>query len=100
MVFPAAPLIHLSGVDAVLNEMSDGRLWFAGPIKSCQRDPIDDSVWLVEFDSSRVIACDRTQPLVRPMLSEEEQKAVAAALPDAATAEQNDDDEDQEPNDE
>jgi hypothetical protein len=100
VVFPAAPLIHLSGVDAVLNEMSDGRLWFAGPIKSCQRDPIDDSVWLVEFDSSRVIACDRTQPLVRPMLSEEEQKAVAAALPDAATAEQNDDDEDQEPNDE
>jgi len=99
-VFPAAPLIHLAGIDAVLDEASGGGLWFAGPLKSCQRDPIDDSVWLIEFDSSRVIACDRTQPLVLPMLSEEEQKAAAAALADSATTEDDDDDTDQEPNDE
>lgn len=99
VVFPAVPLIHLSGVDAVLNEMSGSGLWFAGPIKSCQRDPVDDSVWLVEFDSSRVIACDRTQPLVFPMLTEEEQKAAAAALAESAKRE-DDDDTDQEPNDE
>ena len=99
VVFPAVPLIHLSGVDAVLNEMSGSGLWFAGPIKSCQRDPVDDSVWLVEFDSSRVIACDRMQPLVFPMLTEEEQKAVAAALAESAKSE-DDDDTYQEPNDE
>lgn len=99
VVFPAVPLIHLSGVDAVLKEMSGSGLWFAGPIKSCQRDPVDDSVWLVEFDSSRVIACDRMQPLVFPMLTEEEQKAVAAALAESAKSE-DDDDTYQEPNDE
>jgi len=97
VVFPAVPLIHLSGVDAVLKEMPGSGLWFAGPIKSCQRDPVDDSVWLVEFDSSRVIACDRTQPLVFPMLTEEEQQA--AAVSEFAKPE-NDDDTDQEPNDE
>jgi len=99
VVFPAVPLIHLSGVDVVLNETSGSGLWFSGPIKSCQRDPIDDSVWLVEFDSSRVIACDRTQPLVFPMLTEEEQKAAAATLAESAKPE-NDDDTGQEPNDE
>lgn len=98
-VFPAAPLIHLAGIDAVLDETSGGGLWFAGPLKSCQRDPIDDSVWLIEFDSSRVIACDRTQPLVFPMLSEEEQTAAAAALAESANRE-NDEDTDQEQNDE
>ncbi len=100
VVFPAAPLIHLSGVDAVLNETSDGRLWFAGPIKSCQRDPMADSVWLIEFDSSRVIACDRSQPLVFPMLSEEEQADAAAALAESAKSENRDDDANQESNDE
>lgn len=96
-VFPAAPLIHLAGIDAVLDEASGGALWFAGPLKSCQRDPSDDSVWLVEFDSSRVIACDRTQPLVFPMLTEEEQKAATAALAVAEKPE-DDDDTDQESN--
>jgi hypothetical protein len=97
VVFPAVPLIHLSGVDAVLKEMPGSGLWFAGPIKSCQRDPVDDSVWLVEFDSSRVIACDRTQPLVFPMLTEEEQQAAAVS---EFVKPENDDDTDQEPNDE
>ena len=92
--------VHLSGVDAVLNETSDGRLWFAGPIKSCQRDPMADSVWLIEFDSSRVIACDRSQPLVFPMLSEEEQADAAAALAESAKSENRDDDANQESNDE
>ncbi len=79
VIFPAAPMIHLAGVDEVLKKQSGGSLWFAGPLKSCRPDPRDDSAWLVEFDSSRVIACDKSQPLVLPMLSEEEQAAVIAA---------------------
>ncbi|MGZ0166804.1 MAG: hypothetical protein ACKVII_23010 [Planctomycetales bacterium] len=79
VVFPAAPMIHIAGVDEVLKKQSGGGLWFAGPLKSCRPDPMDDSAWLVEFDSSRVIACDKSQPLVLPMLSEEEQAAVIAA---------------------
>jgi len=79
VLFPAAPMIHLVGVDEVLKKQSGGGLWFAGPLKSCRPDPMDDSAWLVEFDSSRVIACDKSQPLVLPMLSEEEQAAVMAA---------------------
>ena len=73
VVFPALPVIHLAGVDAVLPGQEGGKLWFAGPIKSCQRDPLDESVWLIEFDSSRVVACDGTESLVRPMLSKEQQ---------------------------
>jgi hypothetical protein len=79
VVFPAAPVIHLVGVDAVLDEQSGGRLWFAGPIKSCQRDPLHESAWLVEFDASRVIACDGSESLVRPMLTEEQQAAAMMA---------------------
>ena len=79
VVFPAAPMVHIAGVDEVLKKQSGGGLWFAGPLKSCRPDPMDDSAWLVEFDSSRVIACDKSQPLVLPMLSEEEQAAVIAA---------------------
>ncbi|NQV24345.1 MAG: hypothetical protein HQ518_08245 [Rhodopirellula sp.] len=78
VVFPAAPAIYLAGVDAVLDQQSGGRLWFAGPVKSCQRDPLDKSVWLIEFDSARVIACDGTESLVRPMLSEKAQEALIA----------------------
>ena len=74
IVFPALPAIHLVGVDSVLAEQTAGRLWFAGPLKSCQRDPLNDSVWLIGFDSSRVIACDGTESLVLPMLSKEQQK--------------------------
>lgn len=79
VVFPAAPVIHLVGVDGVLDEQSDGRLWFAGPVKSCQRDPLHESAWLVEFDASRVIACDGTESLVRPMLTKEQQTAAMIA---------------------
>lgn len=79
VVFPAAPMVHIAGVDDILKKQTGGGLWFAGPLKSCRPDPMDDSAWLVEFDSSRVIACDKTQPLVLPMLSEEEQAAVIAA---------------------
>ena len=79
VVFPAAPMVHIAGVDEVLKKQSGGALWFAGPLKSCRPDPMDDSAWLVEFDSSRVIACNKSQPLVLPMLSEEEQAAVIAA---------------------
>jgi hypothetical protein len=80
VVFPAIPLVHLAGVETVLDGPSEGGLWFAGPIKSFQRDPMDDAVWLIEFDPSRVIACDRTQSLVLPMLTEDEQQAASAAL--------------------
>jgi hypothetical protein len=79
VVFPAAPMIHLAGIDKVLEKQSGGGLWFAGPLKSCRPDPMDESAWLVEFDSSRVIACDKSQPLVLPMLSEAEQAAAIAA---------------------
>lgn len=76
VVFPALPVVHLAGIDPVLTEQTEGKLWFAGPIQSCQRDPLDDSAWLVDFDSSRVIACDGTESLVRPMLSKEQQQAL------------------------
>lgn len=79
VVFPAAPMIHLAGVGEVLEQQSGGGLWFAGPLKACRPDPTNESVWLVEFDSSRVIPCDRSQPLVLPMLSEAEQAAAIAA---------------------
>ena len=79
VVFPAAPMIHLVGVGDVLKKQSGGDLWFAGPLKSCGRDPMNESAWLVEFDSTRVILCDSAQPLVLPMLSEAEQAAVIAA---------------------
>lgn len=79
VVFPVSPAIHLTGVDAVLDEQSGGRLWFAGPVKSCQRDPLHESAWLVEFDASRVIACDGTESLVRPMLTKEQQTAAMIA---------------------
>jgi hypothetical protein len=100
VVFPAIPLVHLAGVDAVLDGPPEGGLWFAGPIKSCQRDPMDESVWLIEFDSSRVIACDRTQSLVLPMLSEDEQQVAIAALAAEAPSEESKDNEQREPNDE
>jgi hypothetical protein len=101
VVFPAIPLVHLAGVDTVLDGSSEGGLWFAGPIKSFQRDPMDDSVWLIEFDSSRVIACDRTQSLVLPMLSEDEQQAAIAALAAESDSEKSiDDNEQREPDDE
>jgi hypothetical protein len=79
VVFPAAPKIHLVGVGEVLKKQSGGGLWFAGPLKSCRPDPMDESAWMVEFDSTRVIACDKSQPLVLPMLSEQEQAAAIAA---------------------
>lgn len=79
VVFPAAPKIHLVGVGEVLKKQSGGGLWFAGPLKSCRPDPMDESAWMVEFDSTRVIACDKSQPLVLPMLSEQEQAEVIAA---------------------
>ena len=79
VVFPASPMIHLVGVGEVLKKQSGGDLWFAGPLKSCRPDPMDESAWLVEFDSTRVIPCDKSQPLVLPMLSEAEQAAVIAA---------------------
>ena len=72
-------MIHLVGVGEVLKKQSGGDLWFAGPLKSCRPDPMDESAWLVEFDSTRVIPCDKSQPLVLPMLSEAEQAAVIAA---------------------
>ncbi|MDA0806463.1 MAG: hypothetical protein O2983_04690 [Planctomycetota bacterium] len=79
VVFPAAPKIHLVGVGEVLKKQSGGGLWFAGPLRSCRPDPMDESAWMVEFDSTRVIACDKSQPLVLPMLSEQEQAAAIAA---------------------
>ena len=100
VVFPASPLVHLAGVDAVLEGSSDGVLWFAGPLKSCQRDPIDETAWLVEFDATRVIACDRTQSLVLPMLSDEEQKAIAAELAAESAPIETQDNDQVEPNDE
>lgn len=99
VVFPASPLVHLAGIDAVLDGHSEDGLWFAGPIKSFQRDPLDDSAWLVEFDSSRVIACDRTQSLVLPMLSEDEQQAALDAPTADVDSEESADEEQREPTD-
>lgn len=78
VVFPAMPLVHLSGLDSVLSEQSGGRIWFAGPLESCRRDPLHESAWLISFDSSRVIACDGTESLVRPMLSKEQQATLTS----------------------
>lgn len=100
VVFPAIPLVHLAGVDTALDDSSEGGLWFAGPIKSFQRDPVDDSVWLIEFDSSRVIACNRTQSLVLPMLTEDEQQAAIAALATAAGSKVSNENEQREPDNE
>lgn len=81
VVFPSVPAIHLTGLDSVLLDESGsgGRLWFAAPLQSCRRDPTQESAWLIEFDSTRVIACDGTESLVRPMLTEDELAAVRDA---------------------
>ncbi|MDA1165222.1 MAG: hypothetical protein O3B13_19155 [Planctomycetota bacterium] len=79
VVFPAMPRVHLAGLDEILKQQNGGRLWFAGPVKACRRDPLDDSAWLIEFDSSRCLACDGTESLVRPMLTEEQQTEVRTA---------------------
>lgn len=85
VVFPARPVVHLAGIGPVLTEQSRGKLWFAGPIQSCQRDPLNESAWLIEFDSSRVIACDGTESLVRPMLSKEQQQALLTQSNDSSS---------------
>ena len=100
VVFPALPVVHLAGIGPVLTEQSEGKLWFAGPIQSCQRDPLDDSVWLVEFDSSRVIACDGTESLVRPMLSKEQQQALRLTQTSVSTSDNTQSNERQESDDE
>lgn len=100
VVFPALPVVHLAGIGPVLTEQSEGKLWFAGPIQSCQRDPLDDAVWLIEFDSSRVIACDGTESLVRPMLSKEQQQALRLTQTSVSTSDNTQPNERQESDDE